>query len=218
MTVQPEVTVIEADGVQVVHVLEPGSIWLLTEGAPDSSVGKVGDIALDKDTGDVYGPKSSAGWGSEPVINLKEEPAARGQASRMTSGSITNVTQGTYKSTGLAATFDNGSALGMALGTTDLFALKSTSSGTRLFRFYGSIDADTSNNETLGIKLAKNGTPINETECRAFKGSGANEAKLVTSWMIPMQSGDEVALFITNHSSSSNITLKRARIIASEVK
>ena len=218
MSVQPEITVVEADEVRVVRVLEPGLVWLVGEGAPDPGDGKIGDLYLDKDTGDVYGPKVAAGWGSQPATNLKEEPAARGQASRMTSGSITGVTQGTYKSTGLAATFDSSSALGMSLGTVDSFALKNTSGGVKLFRFYGSIDADTSNNETLGIKLAKNGTPIDETECRAFKAGGAAEAKLVTSWMIELENNDEVALFVTNHSSSSNITLKRARLLASEIK
>jgi hypothetical protein len=42
---------------------------------------------------------------------------------------------------------------------------------------YGSIDAKTvtGNNKILGIKLAKNGTAIDQTECRAFTGSGARK-------------------------------------------
>jgi hypothetical protein len=58
---------------------------------------------------------------------------------------------------------------------------------------------------------------INETECRAFTGSGGQEAKLVTSWMIEVGHEDEVSLFIANHSGATNISLKRARILASEV-
>lgn len=64
MSVTPEVTVVEADEVQVVRVLEPGSVWLTGDGAPASSLGKVGDLYLDELTGDVYGPKTTSGWGA----------------------------------------------------------------------------------------------------------------------------------------------------------
>lgn len=70
MTVQPEVTVIEANEVQVVRVLEPGSIWLVDDGAPSGSAGKVGDLYLDNENGDVWGPKTAAGWGAEPSANI----------------------------------------------------------------------------------------------------------------------------------------------------
>jgi hypothetical protein len=86
-------------------------------------------------------------------------------------------------------------------------------------QIYGSIDAKTAtgNNKVLGIKLAKNGIAIDQTECRAFTGSGAEEAKLVTNWIISMAANDEVALFIANHSSNVDITLDRARLVAVEV-
>lgn len=141
----------------------------------------------------------------------------RGQASKMDAGSITISTAGTYVTTGLTGIFDTATANGMALGTADTFGLKNTSSGSKLLRFYGSIDATASNNQILGIKLAYNGVAINETECRAFTGSGGQEAKLVTSWMIEVGHEDEVSLFIANHSNATNISLKRGRLVASEV-
>lgn len=71
MTVQPEVTVIEADEVQVVRVLEPGSIWLLGEGVPGAAAGKIGDPYLDSLNGDVWGPKAAGtGWGEEAAANI----------------------------------------------------------------------------------------------------------------------------------------------------
>jgi hypothetical protein len=107
----------------------------------------------------------------------------------------------------------------MTLGTTHAFALKNTSGATKLMQIYGSIDAKTAtgNNKVLGIKLAKNGTAIDQTECRAFTGSGAEEAKLVTNWMISMAANDEVALFIANHSGTENISFGRGRLVATEV-
>jgi len=140
--------------------------------------------------------------------------AIRGQVSKMTSGTITIATAGTYQSTGLTATLDATTAVGMTLGTTDLFAVKNTSAATRVLKIYSSMDASSQNNETLGIRMAKNGTSIAETECRANTGSH-NFAKLVTNWMITMAPNDEVALFVANHSSTNSISLQRARVTAS---
>jgi hypothetical protein len=141
----------------------------------------------------------------------------RGQVSRQTTGTISITTAGTYVSTGLTATFDSSVADGMALGTTDTFAVKKTAPGKHFIRVYGSMDARAGNNKTLGVKLALNGTPINESECRAFTGSSAQEAKLVTSWIIEMDEGDEVALFAANISDTVDIDLQRARIVAAAV-
>jgi hypothetical protein len=145
--------------------------------------------------------------------------AVRGQVSKMDAGTIDIVTQGVYVSTGLTGIFDSTTASGMTLGTSDTFAVKNTSGSTRLMQIYGSIDAKTvsGNNKILGIKLAKNGTPIDQTECRAFTSSGGQEAKLVTNWMISMAANDEVALFIANHSGDQDITLGRARLVATQV-
>jgi hypothetical protein len=148
---------------------------------------------------------------------IAQEPV-RGQASRMTTGEITIATQGVYVATGLVATFDSATASEMTLGTVNTFGVKNTSGETRLMQVYGSIDAVAGNNQTLGIKLALNGAPIDQTECRAFTGSGGQEAKLVTNWMISMADDDEVSLFIANHSGTTNIEFRRGRIVAAEVR
>jgi hypothetical protein len=144
--------------------------------------------------------------------------AIRGQCSKMSDGTIDITAQGSYISTGLTATLDTDTAYGMVLGTTDAFGLKNDSGSTKLFRIYASIDATDGNNSTLGVKLAKNGVAIDNSECRAFTGSGAQEAKLVTSWMVELDDGDEVSLLIANHSNATDITLKRGRVIAVEVR
>ena len=144
--------------------------------------------------------------------------SVRGQLSRITSGNVVIETQGVYVSTGLDGTLDSATANGMARGTNDTFGLKNTSGATRLMRVYGSIDAAGGNNKTLGIKLALNGIPIDATESRAFTGSGGQEAKLVTSWMVSMAAGDEVSLRIANHSSTDDIEFRRGRLVATEVR
>lgn len=139
-----------------------------------------------------------------------------GQASRTTTGTIDIAAQSVYQPTGLTTTFDSANASGVAYATANSFGLKNVSGLTKLFRVYGSIDAKASNNETLGIKLAKNGVAVDETECRAFGASG-QEAKLVTSWMISLADQDEVSLLIANHSSTVDITFGRGRILMSAV-
>ncbi len=144
---------------------------------------------------------------------------ARGQCSKQLTARSTSLPRAATSVPGLVATLDTDTAHGMVLGTDDTFGLKNDSASTKLFRIYGSIDANTvtQNNKVLGIKLAKNGTAIDETECRAYTGGSNEEAKLVTSWMVELDDGDEISLMIANHSSTTDIILKRGRIIAVEV-
>lgn len=177
----------------------------------------LGELGVETDTRNFKVGDGVLAW-SALTYYISTSSLVRGQCSKMTDGTIDIVTSGVYVPTGLTATFDSTTAYGMTLGTTDLFALKNTSGATRLMRFYGSIDATGGNNHVLGIKLAKNGTAIAETECRAFTGSSNQEAKLVTSWMISMAANDEISLMAANHSNTTDLTLKRARLLASEVR
>lgn len=176
----------------------------------------LGEIGVETDTRRYKIGDGTTAWSG--LSYYIDGVAIRGQCSKMTDGTIDITTQGTYVTTGLTATLDSDTAYGMVLGTTDAFGLKNDSGSTKLFRVYGSIDATDGNNSTLGVKLAKNGTAIDNSECRAFTGSGAQEAKLVTSWMVELDDGDEVSLLIANHSNTTDITLKRGRVVAVEVR
>jgi hypothetical protein len=180
----------------------------------------LGEIAAETDTLRIKVGTGTTPWTSLPYYSPAEADLVRGQVSRMTTGTIDIATQGVYVNTGLAGTFDTTTAIGMTLGTVNAFAVKNTSGATKLMQIYGSIDATTvsGNHKVLGIKLGKNSVPIDATECRAFTGSGNQEAKLVTNWMISMDPTDEVALLIANHSDGEDITLGRARLVATEVR
>jgi hypothetical protein len=180
----------------------------------------LGEIGAETDTLRFKVGTGSTTWTALSYYGSTEADLVRGQVSKMDAGTIDIVTQGVYVSTGLTGTFDSTTANGMTLGTTNAFAVKNTSGATKLMQIYGSIDAKTitGNNKVLGIKLAKNGTAIDQTECRAFTGSGAEEAKLVTNWMISMAANDEVALFIANHSDDVDISFGRGRLVATEVR
>lgn len=177
-----------------------------------------GEVGIETDTRNFKVGNGVSAWSALSYYIASSVPLVRGQASKMTDGTIDIVTKDVYVSTGLTATLDADTAYGMVLGTTDAFGLKNDSGATKLFRIYASIDAADGNNSTLGLKLAKNGTAIDNSECRAFTGTGAEEAKLVTSWMVELDDGDEVSLLIANFKNTSDLVLKRGRIVADEIR
>mgnify|MGYP000582446726 CR=1 FL=1 len=175
-----------------------------------------GEIGIETDTRRYKIGDGSTAWSS--LSYYIEGVLARGQASKMTSGTIAIASAGTYQSTGLTATFDTASDYQVVLGTSDPFGLKNNSGATKLFQVMASMDASAGNNHTLGISLAKNGTVISQSECRAFTGSNTQITKLFCFWMVELADGDEIALFVANHNDTTSISFQRGRISAIEVK
>jgi hypothetical protein len=151
------------------------------------------------------------------ALERNENFGACGQIGVITDQLVTITTVGQYVSTGIDGVFDSATAQGFVKGVSDTFGVKNNTDVTRLMKVYGSADARGGNNQIHGIKLALNGSPINETECRAFTGSSSEEAKLVTSWIIKMAPGDEVSLFIANLSTTNDITIGRGRVVATAI-
>jgi len=176
-----------------------------------------GEVGLETDTRKLKAGDGSTAWSGLSYYPASTATQARGQASKMDSGTIAIAQSATYQSTGLTATFDTSTDAGVALGTTDSFALKNTSGATKLFMVMASMDASSGNNETLGIKLAKNGNEIAQSECMAFTGSNQQVAKLICFWMIEMANNDEVAMYVANIGHTTSIALQRGRISAVEV-
>jgi hypothetical protein len=140
-----------------------------------------------------------------------------GQVAKMDAGTITIATQGVYQSTGLTAVLDGENA-GISLGTSDTFAIKNTSGATRRLKVAASYDASMGGaSKVLGLALAINGVVDLDTECRATTGLQGAIAKLATQWIIDLADGDEVALYVANHSSTVDIDFQRGRIVATSV-
>jgi hypothetical protein len=175
-----------------------------------------GEVGIETDTRNYKVGNGVSAWSALPYYI--EGVLARGQASKMTGGTITISAAGTYQSTGLTATFDAVSDYQMVLGTSDAFGLKNDSGATKLFQVMASMDASAGNNHTLGISLAKNGAAIPQSEGRAFTGSHTQITKLLCFWMVELADGDEVALFVANHNDTTSISFQRGRISAIEVK
>lgn len=175
-----------------------------------------GEIGVETDTRRFKVGDGTLAWSA--LSYYLEGVLVRGQASKMTSGTISIATSGTYQSTGLTATLDTTTNYNVTLGTSNLFGLKNTSGATRLFMVQASMDASAGNNHTLGIRLAKNGTTISESECRAYSGSNNQVAKLFCFWMVSLANNDEVAMYVANHSDTTSISFQRGRISAIEVR
>jgi len=134
-----------------------------------------------------------------------------GQAYRTTSGTIDIISTGAYVPTGIVFTLDSiGNAV--TLGTTDKGALKNTSGATVTCRVFASYDGHAGNNQVIGLQLAKNGSLITGTECRAFAASSNAIAKLACTWFVELANNDEVSIYAANHTATDDITLQRGRI------
>lgn len=168
-----------------------------------------GEMGIESDTRKIKVGTGSTTWNALPYFLAGAH--VRGQASYTNTGTVSIATQGTYVSTGLTATFDSTTAYGISLGTTDLFALKNTTGSTQLVKVSAGIDAHAGNNQIIGMRLAKNGVGIPETECRSF--SSSNDVPLITNWLINMAANDEISIQVANHGGTTGLTLKRGRIV-----
>jgi hypothetical protein len=176
----------------------------------------VEDVVVVQVAAGIQGPQGPQGVQGPPGLDGTGAPIF-GQVAKMTSGTITIATQGVYQSTGLTAVLDGENA-GISLGTSDLFAIKNTSGATRRLKISASYDASMAGAaKVLGLALAINGVVDLDTECRATTGIQGAIAKLATAWIIDLPDGDEVALYVANHSSTVDIDFERGRIVATSV-
>jgi hypothetical protein len=144
--------------------------------------------------------------------------AARGQVSVQGNTTPTDiVTAGVFYEAGINGVLDTTTVVNFVATNNNRIGLQYTGSDTRIFWFYGSADCTAGNNQMLAIRLAKNGTSIPETECRASTAGNSHEAKLVTTWMITLSTNDIVSLVLANPDHTTDITIKRARLVANAI-
>jgi hypothetical protein len=135
-----------------------------------------------------------------------------GQVVKTTTGTIEIEDAGVYQSTGLQGTL-NELADGVGLGEDDTLAVKNTSGETRIFQITATMDCTTSGTVVVGIALALNGDVILDTECRAT--SVATQVKKNhTTWLVELEDGDEIALYVANFTNDNAIAFNRGRIVA----
>lgn len=144
--------------------------------------------------------------------------AARGQVSVQNNTTVTDITTaGTFVEAGFNGTLDTATAVHFSVLNDGRIGIRYTGTTPRLFWTYGSYDGVAGNNQMLAIRLAKNGVSIPETECRAFTASNLQEAKLVCSWMIQLNTNDTISIMLANPDHDTDITIKRGRVVANAI-
>ena len=134
-----------------------------------------------------------------------------GQTGRQTNGTVSIAASGTYYPINLASTIDSANSFGMVAGTGA--ALQNDTGESQLFTVIGSADCRSANNQLLGLKLAVDGVVIDASDCRANTGSN-NYGKLLSQWIVELDDGEEVQLYIANHSATTSIDVNRCKLIA----
>jgi hypothetical protein len=129
------------------------------------------------------------------------------------------------KAAGKDTTFDTSLSSNFSDGGT-IYRLTYTGTQTRKFLVYCTIDATGgAANDTIAIALAKNGTVITASECRAnTTGSAADPenqhmAKLATSWIVELATNQYIEPFVTVYvgTATLTITVRRCKLVITPV-
>lgn len=142
-------------------------------------------------------------------------PPFRGAISRQTPGTVTISTPNTYVPINLSGTLDTDTSVDMGLSESpNASGLKNTGTESRTVAIIATYDGKAANNQAIGLKLALNGTPLDETECTSFGGPGGQFAKTMTQWILRLEAGDEVTMLAANKDTTDNINIARYKMIA----
>jgi hypothetical protein len=164
-------------------------------------------VAAKGDTGS-QGPPGAPGADGDGT-------AYYGQMYNQSAQTVSISTAGTYVEMNITGTFDTANSYGLIAPSTASFGIKNDSGATQLLHFIATADVGTSNNAVVGLRLALNGVPLSETTCQAPTGAGGNNfAKAMTQWMIELDDGDEVSMWLTNVTAANTLTVNRAKIVA----
>ena len=148
-------------------------------------------------------------------LNIAIPQPMRGFLSRQTSGTVTITTAGIYVPINLASTLDPDVSFNMvASSAPNVTGLKNDTDQTRTMMFIATYDGKGGNNQGIGLKLALNGVPIDNSECTSFAGASGQFGKAMTQYMLRMAPDDEVTMLATNLDSTTSLNIIRLKLSA----
>jgi hypothetical protein len=139
-----------------------------------------------------------------------------GQMSNQTPQTVNITTQGVYVPMNITGTFDTANSEGTSAPTVGTFGIKNISGKILRFMVIATADVEIANNRTTGLRLAVNGVELPETTCYAQTGNH-NLAKLMTQWIVQLDTNDEVTCLLANLTGTQNIQVDRSKIVAVKV-
>jgi len=148
-------------------------------------------------------------------LNIAIPQPMRGFLSRQTSGTVAITTAGVYVPINLASTLDPDVSFNMVLsGAPNVTGLKNNTDQTRTMMFIATYDGKGGNNHAIGLKLALNNVPIDNSECSSFAGGGGQFGKAMTQYMMRVAPGDEVTMWAANLDATTNLNIIRLKLSA----
>jgi hypothetical protein len=139
-----------------------------------------------------------------------------GQMSSQTPQTVNITTQGVYVPMNITGIFDTSNSQGTSAPTVGTFGVKNISNKRLKFLVIATADVEIGNNKTVGWRLAVNGVALPETTCGAKTGTN-NLAKVLTQWIVQLDTNDEVTCLLANLTDSNNIQVDRSKIVAVKV-
>lgn len=193
-----------------VHTGDPG-------GKIVSAAGFVGSQGIAGPQG-FTGSQGAGFTGSQGIAGFtgSQGPASvvyYGQISSQTSQTVSIATQNVYVPMNITGVFDSANSAGTAGNG---FGIQNVSGATQLFYVAATADVSVGNNRTTGLQLAINSTAVPESTCTATTGT-QDFAKLFAQWMVSLNSGDTVSCLLANLTSDQDITVQRAKLVATPV-
>ena len=153
--------------------------------------------------------------GPDAWIATKNPAPMRGAISRQTQGTVVISSANTYVPINLTPDLDTSVTSNMSLSSApNVTGLRNDVGQRRTVVIVATYDGKAGNNHAIGLKLALNGTPIDETECTSFGGPGGQFAKTMTQWIMRLEAGDEVTMLAANKDTTDNLSIARLKIIA----
>lgn len=145
------------------------------------------------------------GW----ETGLRRQP--RGQV-WFQGGSTSETFTETYAKLDRATTLDAASAIQFDTPSNN-GRLRYVGSASRWFNVIGTVDVSygPSSAVQISIKLAKNGSVIDATQCNATIAGNGAVAKLHSMWILPMKKDDYVEIFIATAAGEGSKTLTPVR-------
>jgi hypothetical protein len=148
-------------------------------------------------------------------LNIATPQPMRGFLSRQTSGTVNIATAGVYVPINLVSILDPDVSFNMVLSSApNVTGLKNNTDQTRTMMFIATYDGKGGNNQGIGLKLALNGAPIDNSECTSFAGASGQFGKAMTQYMLRMEPGDEVTMLATNLDGTTSLDIIRLKLSA----
>ena len=151
-------------------------------------------------------------------LNLATPEPMRGMLWSQTTTTVPITVAGTYVPLDITGTLDSDVTFNMTAGATNASGLVNDTDQTRIVVFIATYDGKGGNNNAIGLKLAVNGTVLDETECRSFGGSSGQVGKTMTQYILRFEPGDEVSMYGANIDATTDLEIERFKLLAHAIR